>query len=348
MAKISDTRGYRSALLAALALGAAVAVAFSIRPPASPDRSAHREHRPLAHSLAPAATLPSVGDQRLQPLSPEEAAAANAALPLSTAPVESARPFVALQDATLSLARKSALDCLTAAIYYEAASEGEDGQRAVAQVVLNRVRHPAFPKSVCGVVFQGAERVTGCQFSFTCDGSLTRRPVSAWWNRARRIAEQALSGSVFPGVGTATHYHAYWVLPYWAGTLDKVTNIKAHIFYRWQGYWGERRAFSGRYAGEEPMAAATIDGRVQFASLGSGGALPEIGLPPGDGEAAGLASTTRSAIAAPLHRIATPDLPKIAQASLLLADQRRELLSADRNRGELILHAAPLPGPAQP
>src|SRR3954468_6506981 len=72
---------------------------------------------------------------------------------------------------------RSALDCLTAAVYYEARSESEDGQRAVAQVVLNRVRHPAFPKSVCGVVYQGSNRATGCQFSFTCDGSLARGPV---------------------------------------------------------------------------------------------------------------------------------------------------------------------------
>jgi spore germination cell wall hydrolase CwlJ-like protein len=75
-------------------------------------------------------------------------------------------------------------DCLTAAIYYEAASEPDDGQRAVAQVVLNRVAHPAYPKTVCGVVYQGSERGTGCQFTFTCDGALARKPSRYFWDRA--------------------------------------------------------------------------------------------------------------------------------------------------------------------
>src|SRR5690606_37364832 len=81
-----------------------------------------------------------------------------------------------------------ALECLTAAIYYEAASESDDGQRAVAQVILNRVRHPAFPNSVCGVVYQGSERATGCQFSFSCDGAMARKPSTTGWARAQRIA----------------------------------------------------------------------------------------------------------------------------------------------------------------
>ena len=90
--------------------------------------------------------------------------------------------------------RTRALECLTAAIYYEAASEPDQGQRAVAQVVLNRVAHPSFPNTVCGVVYQGSERSTGCQFSFTCDGSLMRVPSKFFWERARGVAAQALSG----------------------------------------------------------------------------------------------------------------------------------------------------------
>src|SRR6476661_3173129 len=96
--------------------------------------------------------------------------------------------------------RARSLDCLTSAIYYEARSEPEDGQRAVAQVVLNRVRHPAFPSTVCGVVFQGHERKTGCQFSFTCDGSMLRPRQASAWERSRVIAAEALSGSVFAPV----------------------------------------------------------------------------------------------------------------------------------------------------
>ena len=88
------------------------------------------------------------------------------------------------------------LECLTQAAYYEARGEGRDGMRAVTQVVLNRVRHAAFPNSVCGVVFQGAARRTGCQFSFTCDGSMRGRVNRAAWNRAREVASSALSGAV--------------------------------------------------------------------------------------------------------------------------------------------------------
>src|SRR3954467_15685293 len=125
-----------------------------------------------------------------------------------------ARPFD-IGDASTNDFR-SALDCLTAAVYYEARSESEDGQRAVAQVVLNRVRHPAFPKSVCGVVYQGSNRATGCQFSFTCDGSLNRPRQPSAWSRAARIASDALSGYVFPTVGVATHYHTNAIHPWWA------------------------------------------------------------------------------------------------------------------------------------
>jgi hypothetical protein len=147
----------------------------------------------------------------------------------------------------------SALDCLTSAIYYEAANEAVLGQRAVAQVVLNRVRHPAFPNTVCGVVFEGTDRATGCQFTFTCDGSLSRRPVNAKWLRAQSIAASALAGSVEANVGHATHYHASYVFPYWAPNLTKVATIGSHIFYQWQGSWSKPSAFVDRYAFGEDM-----------------------------------------------------------------------------------------------
>jgi hypothetical protein len=122
----------------------------------------------------------------------------------------------------------------------------------VAQVVLNRVRHPAYPNSVCGVVFQGSERVTGCQFSFTCDGALARRPMAAYWNRARAIAQEALAGKVFAPVGWATHYHTNYVVPYWSSSLVKAAVIGTHIFYRWTGGWGRGPAFADKHAGVEP------------------------------------------------------------------------------------------------
>lgn len=150
--------------------------------------------------------------------------------------------------------RTRAIDCLTAAIYYEAASEPDAGQRAVAQVVLNRVAHPAFPKTVCGVVYQGSER-PGCQFSFACDGSMARRPVPAFWDRARRVASDALTGYVYAPIGLATHYHTAAVHPAWDSQMIRVGTIGAHLFFRWPGAVGSARAFDAVYRGGEPMAA---------------------------------------------------------------------------------------------
>jgi hypothetical protein len=154
---------------------------------------------------------------------------------------------------------RSALDCLTAAVYYEARSESEDGQRAVAQVVLNRVRHPAFPKSVCGVVYQGSNRATGCQFSFTCDGSLARGREPGPWDRARRLAAQALAGYVYEPVGLATHYHTTAIHPWWADALTKAVTIGAHVFYRWRGEWGDPKSFQRPYVGAEAFARAAAE-----------------------------------------------------------------------------------------
>ena len=150
--------------------------------------------------------------------------------------------------------RWRALQCLTAAIYYEAASEPDAGQRAVAQVVLNRVAHPAWPNTVCGVVYQGSERPS-CQFSFACDGSMARKPMAAFWDRARRVASDALSGYVYAPAGLATHYHTTAVSPYWAPSLTFLGTIGAHRFYRWAGNAGKPAAFNARYAGGEPVAA---------------------------------------------------------------------------------------------
>ena len=178
-----------------------------------------------------------------KPLSVEVALAENAALPFSPDPVVRAPPLVVPLTASNFAGRRSAMDCLTAAIYYEAAQESESGKRGVAQVVLNRARHPAFPSSICGVVYQGSERKTGCQFTFTCDGSLARKPSRAGWDAARQIAVAALSGRVEPSVGMATHYHADYVVPYWAASLAKIAQVDRHIFYRWTGGWGRRSAF---------------------------------------------------------------------------------------------------------
>ena len=178
----------------------------------------------------------------------EAAEMLNAVIPLGKGPIETAKPFV-LTDKSLTDAEK-ALRCMTQAVYYEAGFEPVAGRFAVAQVILNRMRHPAFPKSVCGVIYQGSNR-PGCQFSFACDGSLHRAPGAKAWAEARQVAEQVLAGTVTSSVGMATHYHANYVSPYWAPKLHKITQMGAHIFYRWPGNWGRRVAFSGVYRGGE-------------------------------------------------------------------------------------------------
>ena len=165
------------------------------------------------------------------------------------------------------------LECLTQAAYYEARGEGRDGMRAVAQVVLNRVRHRAFPNSVCGVVFQGAGRRTGCQFSFTCDGSMRGRVNRAAWNRAREIASGALSGAVEARVGNATHFHTTGVSPRWRHSLIQVSQVGDHLFYRFGGRSGSGAAFS--YAARPSTDADTP--RLVQASLDPSGAVRDAG-----------------------------------------------------------------------
>lgn len=135
-------------------------------------------------------------------------------------------------DRGAAKARKHAdLECLAQAVYYEARGESARGQAAVAQVVLNRVKHPAFPKTVCGVVFQGAGRA-GCQFSFACDGSMRRRREPGAWEAAREVATRALTGAARADVGSATHFHTTQVSPIWAPQMLRVTQVGLHVFYK--------------------------------------------------------------------------------------------------------------------
>jgi spore germination cell wall hydrolase CwlJ-like protein len=208
-----------------------------------------------AHSTPelPQAAPPAPPPLLVKQIAPDQALKVNAEIPIAAGPNPAAAPFRFAGDQS---ARTQALTCLASAVYYEAGSQSDDGQRAVAQVVLNRVRHPAFPGSVCGVVYQGSTRTTGCQFTFTCDGSLYRQPDSEGWKHAYRVAEAALSGSVYAPVGWATHYHADYVVPYWASSLAKNAVVGAHIFYRWAGGWGQPGVFTKAYSGHEPNAIA--------------------------------------------------------------------------------------------
>ena len=217
-------------------------------------------------------TAPAPPPLLIRDIAPTTAVALNQKIPLSGGPNPAAQPFTMANLGQETQAR--ALDCLTSAIYYEAGQESDDGQRSVAQVVLNRVRHPAFPSTVCGVVYQGSTRATGCQFTFTCDGSLLRGPDSAGLARARRVAQAALNGAVFAPVGLATHYHANYVMPYWAPTLVKNAVIGAHLFYRWSGNWGRPAAFTQRYARLEPSSTA-----LRSAALAALAARPAVQQP---------------------------------------------------------------------
>jgi len=194
----------------------------------------------------------------------EQARLINASLPFSEAPVQAARPFAGGGDA---LDHRRALLCLTQAVYYEAGYEPIEGRRAVAQVVLNRMRHPAYPKSVCGVVYQ-RNSTPVCQFSFVCDGSLLRAPAAGAWRISEDIARAALAGRVETSVGSATHYHADYVAPRWAPMLSKIVKLGAHIFYRWPGAWGMPAAFTGRYIGE-PYDPASLRPILRLAAISS-------------------------------------------------------------------------------
>lgn len=261
--KAVGRRGTGAAPAMAAVLGAAMAAGSSPLP--DPDREA----LPLAGRADTAGLMvvspddPLMRQAALQGLGPDQGAPLrltaegiqaqklNAAMPAALDALKPARAFVFTPRTAED--RRRALRCLTQAVYYEAALEPTLGQEGVAQVVLNRVRDPNYPNSVCGVVFQGAERTTGCQFSFTCDGALAQAPVGWAWDRARRVAERALAGHVSAPVGTATHYHADYVYPWWAPTLAKITKVGTHIFYRWKGISGDTAAFRQAYSGQEPL-----------------------------------------------------------------------------------------------
>jgi spore germination cell wall hydrolase CwlJ-like protein len=229
----------------------------------------HPLAKPARVALRPAiaatpAAAPAVQPQTFEQLTPAQAEAINEAIPTSPTPGPAASPFTLTDVSPTDRAR--ALTCLTMAVYYEAASESAEGQAAVAQVILNRVRNPLFPKSVCGVVFQGSQLPTGCQFTFTCDGSLERTPSADGWKRAQAVAERALTGYVAKQVGEATHYHTVWVVPYWQPTVLKLTRIGAHIFYRWRGAVGLPEAFHAQYAGDE-LAPPMLKGVAYVGAL---------------------------------------------------------------------------------
>ena len=135
-----------------------------------------------------------------------------------------------------SVFSKREQQCLTAGVYFEARGEPVKGQAAVAQVILNRVRNPAYPNTVCGVVYQNEDWRNGCQFSFACDGVKERVADKRSWTIAEDVAMAVTAGKIWlPEVGSSTHYHATYVHPRWARAMEKMKKIGRHIFYRTYG-----------------------------------------------------------------------------------------------------------------
>ena len=249
------TRSVKIALLLSLlvALSAAALLTYSVREASKPIERPQRAA--AARKALPA--LPTIGlpgavapEDELLEVTPQTAQEINKSRPFVTGEFPPASAFRSRLEGT---DRERAIACLATAGLYEAGGRSGD-QSAVMQVILNRVRHPAFPNTICGVVFQGSERSTGCQFSFTCDGSMRRRqPGAAAWRSAQGLAMAMLDDTVDERVGLATHFHTDWVVPYWSASLDKLTEVRTHLFFRWKGYWGTSAAFSAPYRGGEPV-----------------------------------------------------------------------------------------------
>lgn len=121
-------------------------------------------------------------------------------------------------------------ECLASALYFEARGEGVAGQAAVAEVILNRVESPSFPRTICGVVKQSNGR--GCQFSYTCDGRADRIGDRDAWQRAGKIAKAMMDGAPRALTAGATYFHTPSVRPSWARRFEKTVKIGRHIFYR--------------------------------------------------------------------------------------------------------------------
>jgi len=284
--------------------------------------------RPVLYTPPPPSS-PTVGPDSFDTPSPPpnfdestpawQAQARNALIPFSRAPRLSAARFSAAADRE---APAQAMQCLTSAVYYEAGAEPEAGKRAVAQVVINRWASRAFPKTICGVIHQGAP-APGCQFSFMCDGALGRKPSPEGWADAEMVARAALNGYVETGVGAATHYHADYVVPVWAASMLKLIKLGRHIFYRWQGANALAAPVVPDPVAPDPVAAADTPGTVETPTVAPSPANPaQMSAAPGSastpmaspapktGDTATLKAEAPIQAIAPLSAAVAPPRPK--------------------------------------
>ena len=147
--------------------------------------------------------------------------------------------------------RAAESECLAEVMYYEARGEGMDGEKAVAEVVLQRTKSRDYPQTVCGVVYDGVQAQRhDCQFSFACDGSLRRPRDGASWQRLRVLAERIMTGDVkLSGITRyATAYHSVDVAPSWAEGMVQTAQIGNHVFYKRDPFAQARLAQAGAKA----------------------------------------------------------------------------------------------------
>lgn len=266
----TQARAERRGLLSAILLGSGLGLGLGAAYLAAGMTGQTADHV-VEPRMAEAAAAGYAGS-RLEAQGPDQRAAV-----AQSAPTRFGGLSFETRPVTAKAKKRGDLECLTQAVYFEARGESPRGQFAVAQVVMNRVKHRAFPKSVCAVVFQGAGR-RGCQFSFACDGSLRARRESEAWARAKGVAMRALAGAALADVGSATHFHTTGVSPIWAQQMARVSQVGAHIFYRFSPRKlrngpalpeVEHAVLTSAPAGEllsisvTPAAAATIEASLQ-------------------------------------------------------------------------------------
>ncbi len=213
---------------------------ISMQPAALKERLAQGATPPVSRAEALSSTTPAAADgtpviatfapgkvQQIQNASLEVAPTANA----SIVPRAPGRP----NYAALLVGERGARErkCLAEAVYFESRSEPDEGQAAVAQVVLNRATSGLYPASICGVVYQNRTHYKACQFSFACEGKSLRITEQDSWRKAVSIADAVVEGRTYVSdVGGATHYHANYVRPGWARRLVKMDVIGHHVFYK--------------------------------------------------------------------------------------------------------------------
>ncbi|MBA4338425.1 MAG: cell wall hydrolase [Hyphomonas sp.] len=217
----------------------------------------------------------------------------------------------------------SELMCMAQAVYYESAREPLEGQLAVAEVIANRMQDHRYPDTACGVVFQGATRTTGCQFTFTCDGALQTKPKGENWERAKRIAAHVLMNLNEERTGGATHYHATYVDPIWNSGLIQTNKVGLHIFYRFPrgAEWASvERNFQAR-KDSVALQLAALDAGTVGADAADESLLFTDGASAGDDEYYTITPTTAPAAVSTSTRTISSGTPRLMSLQAVPAEE---------------------------